>query len=281
MIYTIFHPSEALSKFIKYYWYMEDPIGNGNERDLLIPDLSSELIFNYDSLYHRYSIKQDNKEDIKMSCLIGQRNQSIFANRQSKTRLFGVKFKTGALYTLFGIPEKELNNKSVPINELGNSFIIELEDKILNQREIELIPAILDEYFTLKLASIDLNELNNFNHYLKGISNLADVTQLRGFRKTHDIHYKKLERLFTKYGGVSARNFIRINRFKNFYKAFNKENHSFYDSTIYELGYYDQNHFIKDFFFFTNQNPSQYYQKQSNLSDSILIQTLDLLKNKK
>jgi len=278
MIYKVFYPSDSIKDFIKYYWYMEDHVGNPKEKDLLIPDLSSELIFNFDTLYHRFSLRQDVKENITKSCLIGQRSISIIANRPSKVRLFGIKFKPGALFSFFGIPEKELKNSSISLSDLNSNSLIELEDKILNQKKIKLLPAQLDQYFIQKLKSFELVDLNIFNSYLKKIARLKDASELESFRAENQIHYKKLERLFARYAGISARSFIKINRFKNFYKAFNKGQHNFYNSSIYEFGYYDQNHFIKDFTFFTNQNPSQYYKIETQLTDSILIQTLDFLK---
>jgi methylphosphotriester-DNA--protein-cysteine methyltransferase len=84
-----------------------------------------------------------------------------------------------------------------------------------------------------------------------------------------DIHYKTLERKFKTYVGLSPKTFSRIVRFKNTYKQFHhiaRHDPSFF----LDLGYYDQNHFIKDFKYFLHTTPTAYLRKKLSLSDEIV-----------
>jgi AraC-like DNA-binding protein len=257
---------------------MDDPVGNPLKRDLLIPDLCSEVIFNFDSVYHRYHLTPSEAASVTMSCITGQRSHSILANRPDKVRLFGIKLTPGSLFTLFNIPERDLKNKSIPVYDLMDHGLSKLEQEVFGLKNIKEAPLAIDKFLQKRLWGKDLSELNFFHRCLNDVARLDDVSQLESVRSLHGLHYKKMERLFARYGGISAGNYVKINRFKKFYKSFHKGNEAFYNNSIYDFGYYDQNHFIKDFQHYTGQNPTKYYQLKTNLTDTILIRTLNLLK---
>jgi AraC-like DNA-binding protein len=75
------------------------------------------------------------------------------------------------------------------------------------------------------------------------------------------VSYKWMERNFNKYLGISPKEFTRLQRFLSAYLAMCKTLKQDMLSIAIECGYYDQNHFIKDFKRFTGQTPAYYLNK--------------------
>lgn len=279
MIYQVFKPEARLANYIKYYWYLYDPTGNADhQKDLLIPDGSLEWVLNENTQYNRFELSRD-QTIVNESVIVGRRNKSLLANRPGRTRLAGIKFKAGALYLLSQIPESEFKNLAVATDLVLPHETIELEGKVFNSTSIQEMKMVLDNFFFSKFMGVHSTDFKLITAIIKYIDGANDYPGLERIWAHFNLSKKKLERLFAKYVGLSPKSYIRVIRFKQVYKHFNKAKTSFYDHSFFQFGYYDQMHFIKDFKDFTGQSPTQYYSNQSHLSDDILIETLRQLKH--
>ena len=86
------------------------------------------------------------------------------------------------------------------------------------------------------------------------------------------VNISTLEKGFKKYVGISPKAFQKMIRFRNYYQrqlqsAVHGEKPHFHD-----FGYYDQNHLIKEFKFFTGRTPSQSFLNVPELSFEITNQ---------
>jgi AraC-like DNA-binding protein len=75
-----------------------------------------------------------------------------------------------------------------------------------------------------------------------------------------------LQQLFQKYIGVSPKFFARIVRFSYIFKVIKDEDPNWAD-VVYEAGYYDQSHFIRNFKAFTGEDPSAYIFAEKSLAN--------------
>ena len=280
--YQVFKPANTLKVWVKYYWSLSDPLGTKPEdltdntnHDLVIPDGSTELIFNWGAAYERTPLHSGKAEILTQSCIVGQRNHSVLARRLAPTRLVGVKFKPGALFQLTGIPEVHFKNQVVDIHELNIEGLDQLEATLYNCTDLTTALQLLNGFFT-----------KTFNQRKPGSSLLNEVlsyiqarqhVDLKTLHVHFDIHPKKLERLFSEQVGLSPKNYLKVMRFKKVYKQVNRQRMSFYDQSFFDLGYYDQMHFIKEFRSFTGLSPSDYYRGDSAISDQILRDTMSQL----
>ncbi len=278
MIYQVIKPGVAISNYIKYYWYLYDPLGNaGHQKDLLIPDGSLEWVLNDNTQYNRFELSSD-LTIVNESVIVGRRNKSILANRPGTTRLVGIKFKPGALYIMSQIPESEFKNVAICTDLVLPKETKELETRVFNSSSLQEMKMVLDDFFFERFKAVHSTDFQLITAIIHYINKANDYPNLESIWTRFNLSKKKLERLFAKYVGLSPKSYIRVIRFKQVYKHFNKANTSFYDHSFFQYGYYDQMHFIKDFKYFTGQSPTQYYSNQSNLSDDILIETLRQLK---
>jgi AraC-like DNA-binding protein len=75
-----------------------------------------------------------------------------------------------------------------------------------------------------------------------------------------------LQRLFQNYIGVSPKFFARIVRFSYIFQLIKDESPTWAD-VVYEAGYYDQSHFIRNFKAFTGEDPGKYIFAEKSLAN--------------
>jgi methylphosphotriester-DNA--protein-cysteine methyltransferase len=83
------------------------------------------------------------------------------------------------------------------------------------------------------------------------------------------IDYRTLERGFKITVGLTPKEFARVIRFKNVYKAF-RQNLCKDPAYFLDWGYYDQSHYIKEFKYFMGSTPTSLKTGLTPASDTIL-----------
>jgi methylphosphotriester-DNA--protein-cysteine methyltransferase len=77
---------------------------------------------------------------------------------------------------------------------------------------------------------------------------------------------KHLIQQFKKYSGLTPKSMHRIIRFNKLLETINQKKEIIWTDIVYETGYADQSHFIKDFQNFCGFNPSEYIKNGYNES---------------
>lgn len=80
---------------------------------------------------------------------------------------------------------------------------------------------------------------------------------------------RQLQRLFKKYIGLSPKYYARIIRFNYIFRLI-KEKERSWAEIVFESGYYDQSHFIRNFKAFTGEDTSAYYFEAPNMANFFL-----------
>jgi AraC-like DNA-binding protein len=89
----------------------------------------------------------------------------------------------------------------------------------------------------------------------RGNLNIADLSNDCGYSTRYMV------KIFEKYVGLSPKLFSRIMRFQYVVQALEVNEYPHILDHIYELGYCDQNHFIKDFKQFSRLTPKNYIHR--------------------
>lgn len=163
---------------------------------------------------------------------------------EGKFSYAGVRFFPGAFPIFYHIKASELTNKCYYISDIAPHVSQGLEGLLNNNRE-SLKPA-LDRYF-LKMAFS-----NSLNIDLRFLESLEIILKSEGALKIQNdidtcISKRQLRRLFDFYIGASPKEFNKIVRFQKFLNRSATRNCLRKGKLYYDLGYYDQSHFIKDF----------------------------------
>lgn len=91
---------------------------------------------------------------------------------------------------------------------------------------------------------------------------LNDDVSITELKQTIPLSNRQLERKFKKLIGVNIQSYRRINRFQKAFKQIQFEYNTLAD-VGYNSGYFDQSHFSRDFKFFTNYRPNNFFEKAS------------------
>ena len=172
-----------------------------------------------------------------------------------------IEFKPAGLYAFTGISQRELTDKTFPLEEINpalSKLVAEAFEKA------ESICKMVTAFDILLLANMrNIAYHPGLKRMLWNINDYAgDITVKR---LSNDIHYseRQLNRIFNQHVGPSAKSFTRLIRINNTFRLLKKPNNSLtFVSDV--AGFHDLSHFIRDFKLVCGVTPQEY---RSNMSD--------------
>lgn len=259
--YPVTNP--LLKNIINYFWVLESE-SEVSVNHKLLPVCNVDMIFNFCPSPITYMNENGNTET-KSVHLNGIHNKCFTIIQTGKLKVFGVSFHQAGLFPILKTPLSEVTDKTINADDIISAFTNEImeraelansdqdiikiiENKIVDLLDYTLIPDI-SIYRILKLFNVD------------NIVKVDDLCEKSG------INRRTIERIFNKYIGVSPKLFVRINRFQKATKELHHSNTL--TSTAYDLNYFDQTHFIKDFKSFTGCTPSEFLNKNTSVKQII------------
>ena len=263
------HP--ALHSLIRHIVIIDADYGNthvsieGN----FMPSPEQAMFIN---LYTRLKAKKsgENNFNTATSCsLMGAQITPFKLLVEESHKTVSIIFQPGGLNRFLNIPMTEIFDNGYSAREVIGSEIEELLDKSHDTITLNELDNIVQSYFLRKLSRIKeplpidfalQHLLTNYNTNMDKIAGMACMS-IRNFER------KCKERL-----GMPAKMYARIARFHKAYKILESRPIISWTDLTYEVGYYDQTHFIKDFKEFARLTPTLLHKE---LSDEHLQFQLD------
>lgn len=170
-----------------------------------------------------------------------------------------IRFKEYAFFELFGMSPEAFANK--PIFNLHDFVNHSVVDEILKSYALE-DPQERVRFLTTYLSGIELKD--SYPKLLKDIVDIIgkqdkplSVSDLSTIFKL-PINEKWIQRSFKKYIGISPKKYLKMHRFIKVHDQLEKYNSDSKLAIALDHGYYDDNHFIKDFKLITGFTPNSY-----------------------
>ncbi|WP_179345704.1 helix-turn-helix domain-containing protein [Winogradskyella ursingii] len=223
----------------------------------VLPNCNTSLTFIYGKKQSVTSKKQETKLNGLM--LTGQFYKSYEFSVKETGTSFGIILKPTALYKLTKQDISQINNKHLPLldfskmlHEILNPIFVKHENNFDNLyhslcKMLLKIPLEIDK----KVQKID--QAIASIHAKNGMLNATDLSE------EYDQSQKSLETQFKKIVGLTPGKYIRTYRFLNLMRKFESNQIDLKD-LIYSYDYYDHSHFSKDFKYFMNQSPRDYFE---------------------
>ena len=220
-----------------------------------IPSGRFEIFF---QLEERFLCKFDDKLGFikrPMGFIGGLHTKAYYAkSTQKESKALLITFKPEM--AKFVIPDylNHFKNQTVSLEDFwGNDgrFLIE---RINNESNCENQFKIIEQFLLKRIQISDLK----LKHIFREIIHENYSIDVKELAKISGVSYSYFRKIFKNEIGVSPKEYIRVIRIN---KAINqiKQNHKKpLTNLAYELGYYDQSHFIKDFKSFTDRTPKEY-----------------------
>lgn len=250
--YRIALPPKELQQEIDFFWQfngyssleLEQSVG-----EQLFANLSSSLVFNLGSPFLYY--EKNEAIIVDQSSLIAPRTLPIIFEHFAHNQLFGIKLHPAGLSRLLGINARLVDNQIIPLVDikpqfrnleqllLGNSF--EHACSSASQFLWENIQSSTLHKTTLVAQAIQLYQ-TNLEGQVTEISNRLFVSQ------------KTLTRYFKETLGINPKTCFNIIRLRTALKNYVAQKVNF---SIYDFGYTDYSHFVKEVKRYTHHIPSQ------------------------
>ena len=261
-------PHPGLAHLIKFYWVLKDRSPAAPRPEWMLPDPYSEIIFNrIKAPYHRLS-KGEVASQICESYVIASNGSPVQAAKIEAIDMVGIKLLPHALQAIVGCRVNELT-RPVSLLALGNATLKRLADKLMQDMPEAELKMLLDEAMFNLLSSIKtplVFQAMDLQVRQRGLLRIDALAEQVG------INISTLEKGFKKYVGISPKAFQKMVRFRNFYQSQLQSTDLEEKPHFYDFGYYDQNHLIKEFKYFTGRTPSQSFLQSAELSFEITNQ---------
>lgn len=255
------HP--ALRSLIRHIVIIEADFGHNPVRieSNFMPSPDQAMFIN---LFTRLKSKKSGENNFKpvTSCtLMGAQITPFKLLTEESNKTVSIIFQPGGLNRFLNIPLTELFDNGYSAREIIGKEIEELIDKSHNAMASGELDKIVQSYFLRKLSRIKeplpidfalQYLLTNHNTNMDKIAEIACMS-IRNFER------KCKERL-----GMSPKTYARIARFYKAYKMLESKPILSSIDLTYELGYYDQAHFIKDFKEFAQLTPKLAHKELSD-----------------
>lgn len=239
-------PHPALAPFVAHYTILLPTPGlsSGGTLDI-IPDASGCLVF---------TLHPDHLE----GRMFGPSTQmvTVVADYANQPLRFFVEFKPGGLGYFTDVPQWELTDKVVPLDDTAprlNALACRLAESCADLDEFAYT---LDQALAALVPEpggfLPMLRRLSMEHGTAAVGELADYT---GYSRRH------LGRLFKEGTGLSAKSFSRVLRVNEAVRRLSAA--PSFTALAQDLGYFDQSHFIHDFRSVTSVSPTEYLARLS------------------
>jgi len=265
--YYEYKPQASLSRYIECIWVLDGQNDEANSIvESLVPGGRAELIFTQSGILWHGSNMEKETERISSSFLLGQRSCVKYMTCLDHYSSFGVRLRYGCLPIFSGAHASSYSNRIILLNEIFGAEI-DFVTKTLFEAKVKgaAIP-ILESWLENNVVELHSSwqDLQEYLAKITAIDNAGPMT-IKTLSKEYGWSDKKTERLFLKYIGFTPVQFIKIIRFrKSVEKLFS--NYENLTDLACESGFYDQSHFIKEFYRYAGNKPSDFLKGANTIA---------------
>ncbi|MBN2777391.1 MAG: AraC family transcriptional regulator [Bacteroidales bacterium] len=262
MKFEIYNIQSSLGNYVESIFYHKDYVPDHNiER--VVPTGNIFILFELDN-FQRNTFDNELKPNgvYTKAWVSGMHQKYLNISAHQHSEMLIVQLKSTGAYPIFKVAISELNETVKPAEIYFGESILKLRDEITKNsnttnkfKKVEnWLLKLLDENKSAPQDIIDVVTKLQNNPFSKHQELLKD------YPKTQ----KHLISQFRKYAGLSPKSLHRIFRFNKLLEIINQKKEIIWTEIVYETGYADQSHFIKDFQEFCGFNPSKYIKNGYN-----------------
>lgn len=252
-----FEPSVKLSGIVECYWFINSD-HSINSSEYLHPDGGMGIIFNYgDALQFDDILNND-------SCILDGTNiLSRKLSLKGTLNAIGIRFKPAGANLLFSSPLNELKNETISLSDTTLKKPTELYYKLIEAQTFHLKVSIIEDWLCRSLQA-EKNISNVVTASLMLIKKHKGLLPIKSIASQLDYNQRRIERLFNSQVGMTPKEYSRILRIEQARACIKHYKDSSFSTIAYDLGFYDQAHFINQFKNVEGITPREYSMKLSS-----------------
>ena len=259
--YPVQHP--LLKRKIKFFWEIESDYMELDHK--IIPVRNIDLKFNLTETPH-YLHVNDKSQLLEGAYFSGL--QDHFRNArilfQGKVHVLGICFYPEGFYPFLKIPVSKCKNLMLGAGEVGLSSLRSIHEKLMEAPDTNRRLHILENEL-LSLIDDKIQTPESFYQLFDSFKKSNPVTQVAEFCQNNNLGTRKLERMFNKYVGISAKTYSVLNRFQDSMNQLFRSDYAKLSDIAYGNEYFYQMHFIRDFKRFAGNSPKNFIRKNNSM----------------
>ncbi|NJO88559.1 MAG: AraC family transcriptional regulator [Chloroflexia bacterium] len=264
MQFLEYKPDIKLNNLIySYYFIQNHATTHDNIPPLGHPVIQFHLRNNINTFFSNYDFP------INEIMIVGQLSKFAKINNTVQSSMIGINLKPTALFKLLQTNSKVFTDKGTPAAQYFGNGIYKVLGKLkTNLPDMEKV-AILDQFFISLIANKPLS-FDKFDALIDRIIEKQANISMAEINNICPVSERTLQRYFNERIGFSMKTYLRVIRNLHFFKILNQGINKKILDIIFEAGYYDYSHFIKDFKLMTGITPKQYFSNNENFAKLFL-----------
>lgn len=248
-------PSLPLRPYIKHYLFI-DKDSEKHTSLRIFADGNTGIVFCMNSLL------QDSNGIIPASFLYGQLTdyKTLYASRGRLT-LAIVVFRPYGIASLFKIPATALRDELIDYSQLIGTAASSLHEELHSAKSPRQAASTLDTYFCSLACQSKANVHTVVSAATEWILSHRGQFSAKGLSDYVGCKQRSLERAFNEVVGLSPKRLGGIIRL-HYFLGKSRTTKDF-TPVVYDAGYFDQAHFIREFKKFTGITPGAYHKNDS------------------
>ncbi len=254
--------SSQLDKYIESIFYYKDFVPEHNI-EKVIPTGNIFILIELDGFERKtFDNELESIGHFRNSWISGMHQKHLNISAHKNSEMLIIQFKSFGAYPFLKLPINELNNKVVQAEKYFGDSILKLREAIILKQSISDKFKIVEEWLLgiFDEKGIPPKEIIDFMKTLQSQPFSKHNELLKDYPKTS----KNLIDQLKKYCGLTPKVFHRIFRFNTLLTNINQKKEIVWTDIVYETGYSDQSHFIKEFQEFSGFNPTQFIKNGYN-----------------
>lgn len=266
MIFKIFEPHPSLKPFVHSIQITETEKNQLVHQQKIVPYGFTGLFFNYkDPCIQTDAVLRTRL--LPPTFVAGLYDQPFAIDGTGEIGNIAVNFYPTGLFHFLRTSTNELSNATVYSGDFLGSGTDQLLDRLRNTHNIQDKINIVEQFLLFRFSSYKSrkNEAVETAQQLLIASN--GTVKIQELVAKTGVSISKIERNFRRQVGLTPKAYANILRFNHVFKLLKSGNSPQWQDVVYECGYYDQAHFIKEFQRFSGETPFRFFSASFRASD--------------
>lgn len=264
-IFNFYKPKPPLSKFVDNFWLYEGDQA-AHEIERILPTGTLELAINLrqNELSFFDVSPADNRSRHSGAVVSGAHGHSFTPVAEKDVFIIGVHFRPGGSFPFLGLPAGDLTDTHVDLDALWGPSAGRLRDRLCEAKSAA------ERFQHLQQALLRRLRQGAQQHYavaaaLEMFGKNQNRTTVREAAKYLGLSQRRFIQVFKAEVGLTPKLFSRIQRFQQARTFIGQSPAPDWTSLALDFGYFDQSHFIREFFEFSGLSPTDYLSRHKSL----------------
>lgn len=264
--FEVYEPNEILKPYIYNYWSIssEEAVVSSSK---ILSDGSMGFLLNFSKAF---DLEVNNERFLaKQVSLSGPTKHPSFMHFNGILDALGIRFKAGKAYAFFHEPLHTLLDKNIDYYHNKTWEFTSLYKQTQTCKNNHERVQYLENFLIQHLKKTQKVSHPYFADILEYIRNEQGNVAIENLASKYDITVRSLARLFKKELGISAKLYARIIRMRHARDVLSSLRVHSLTQVGYDVGFFDQAHFIKEFKHFMIQTPKSYLEYKQRMAEVV------------